>query len=726
MRVVVKQFHCGVSRFLILIYPSQTKTDLSASSSNLCPPLPQLSGIFLVSLGSREIFRNGAQPHHPPRPIRVRGISRDAMLPPLSTRPGGRGKIGIALNLFEEACRIGNLILAQELTRRFGLTQDDLRSDDYLAFVLCATHGHLRILTWIKQHFSLTKTNIALRGHEAFIEACSRGHLEVARWLAWIFNYFPRWNDDGRNSFLDVALGMACENYRLVVSVWLTENFHSSAVPQTAPCRARSRSLLRDNFGVTCHFSTSGAIQFQYPDIAPRIFSERRRPIQPYQPVSSPQPEPTQQRRRPIQPCRSVSSPQPKPTQQRRRLIQPYQPVSSPQPKPTQQRRRLIQPYQPVSSPQPKPSHTPPSKRQMVMKKTSECPEALRASEIEGLLKEIRGCDFVYTDTVQDVGADDKQIKVVFFDIWAHRFMFPVFKDLNELHICGADLFTFKEHSLDKANELIKTLNDYENMSAFTIEKNGSIWFSLCTIVDENRPLKDVLPKSIEVAKEALDYLWRKVSETLGPSELVEAFTREVMDYATVRGGLSRYDGMTKDSWCVFYQEVVKVGPIRCDGFAELSLRRFVLPPNSEIEAGSATSSSLGFRNNIVTRTTWGLLSAWPSTRVLVISVSVMLPSSGEPMKFNARFFRHVTHISEEASQIVDRLIEEGYKSLSVLEVVNNYPESLLSHTLLRLFEFGDVCPVVDERVTETPHCIYGDTNLSPCFTWDLDSSPQF
>jgi hypothetical protein len=84
---------------------------------------------------------------------------------------------------FTDACEVGNLILAKELTKTYNLETQDARSIDNRALQWACGNGHTSTAQWLVETFNLTSGDVRSQNNCALRLACARGHTSTAQWL---------------------------------------------------------------------------------------------------------------------------------------------------------------------------------------------------------------------------------------------------------------------------------------------------------------------------------------------------------------------------------------------------------------------------------------------------------------------------------------------------------------------------------------------------------------
>ncbi|MFA6165755.1 MAG: ankyrin repeat domain-containing protein [Gemmatimonadaceae bacterium] len=121
---------------------------------------------------------------------------------------GGGGDFNTTL---QWACELGQFDIIVWMSTRFGLSRDNVCSDNNRALQLACAGGHLAVARWLAQTFGLEAADAKSRDNLALHLACANGHLDVVQWLFATFGLTPR-EDDVR-----------VENYSEAVTKWLRE-----------------------------------------------------------------------------------------------------------------------------------------------------------------------------------------------------------------------------------------------------------------------------------------------------------------------------------------------------------------------------------------------------------------------------------------------------------------------------------------------------------------------
>jgi hypothetical protein len=119
---------------------------------------------------------------------------------------------------FRYACKYGHLEIVQWLVETFGLTTEDVKSDNNLAFQWACGYGHLEVAQWLVRTFDLTAEDIR-NDNYVFGWACFDRYLKIAQWLVETFKLTA---EDVRS---DSTFQWACEFGHLEIAQWLVETF---------------------------------------------------------------------------------------------------------------------------------------------------------------------------------------------------------------------------------------------------------------------------------------------------------------------------------------------------------------------------------------------------------------------------------------------------------------------------------------------------------------------
>lgn len=150
---------------------------------------------------------------------------------------------------------LGDLELLKENIRRFGLTAEDIRSNNNFALRQAARNGHVNILRFLKDEFGLTAEDARDDNNDAIELASQNGHVDVLRFLKEEFGLTVK--DARANN--NYALLYAAGKGHLEVLRFLKEEFGLTVedarvvdkyIRRTNKYGTRALDFLREEFGL--------------------------------------------------------------------------------------------------------------------------------------------------------------------------------------------------------------------------------------------------------------------------------------------------------------------------------------------------------------------------------------------------------------------------------------------------------------------------------------------
>ena len=82
-----------------------------------------------------------------------------------------------------QSCENGHLEVAKWLKAGFGITAEDVKSEDFAAFIGSCSSGHLDVAMWVADTFAVTDAEARAQSSEALRNALVCDHDHVVVWL---------------------------------------------------------------------------------------------------------------------------------------------------------------------------------------------------------------------------------------------------------------------------------------------------------------------------------------------------------------------------------------------------------------------------------------------------------------------------------------------------------------------------------------------------------------